>query len=329
MGMSNLQIPTSLTSLEVLTGLQKGLSQGIDKDSITIGRHSNNDLMIKDDLRCSRQHARISKIDQNFFIENISDKNQVLVNQEPIQKRQLKSGDIVLIGNTEIRFSQQLSSPPLKPVAPPISAAPPAVQPASTPKRPRPSQKPRVKRPPSTGGGNRLRFYTIIAVIGLFVYFLMSEEKKTDEGLQLRTSEQVQMDIEKSIENQTGLSKRLEEKGLDSPQYKSAQTFYLKGFRDYRQGHYKMAMQEFSAALSLFPSHILAKKYYALSKRKLDELIQFHMIQGRRYKKKSNYRMCKAAFVNVIRMINQSDDSIYKEAQSLHNECHKLSQGRY
>ncbi len=314
-------IPSSST-LTITRGPHKGQSFSVGENPLTIGRGSNSDIIVQDDPRCSRQHVKISYFNQQFQIENISAKNHVLVNNEPAQKKILKNEDRILIGNTELQFSLKMA---YAKVAPNISEVPPPRQ------QPQAKRQGEIPQKNNTRGG-RLRFYAIIGVIALFVFYLILEDKnkKNDPNkLELRTSEQVQMDLEESIQNKKNYTNQLQDQEKDTSQYRSSQTYYLKGFRDYRQGHYKMAMQEFSAALSVFPKHLLAKKYYALARRKFNELIQFNMIQGRRYKSKHNYRLCKSAFISVLRMSNKPNEPIYKEAKTLFDECNKLSEGRY
>jgi hypothetical protein len=65
----------------------------------------------------------------------------------------------------------------------------------------------------------------------------------------------------------------------------------------------------------------LAKKYYFIAKRKFDEVVQVHMTQGKRYRGKGNYRLCKSSFENVMVMIKTDTDPIYKEAKQYRDEC--------
>lgn len=72
-----------------------------------IGREPANDLAITGDSLVSRNHARIVRVDDCFYVEDLSSTNGTYVNRERTQSRTLlKSGDIIYIGATPLEFCQ-------------------------------------------------------------------------------------------------------------------------------------------------------------------------------------------------------------------------------
>ena len=112
-----------------------------------------------------------------------------------------------------------------------------------------------------------------------------------------------------------------EEEGRNTQQFRSAQSYYIRGFRDYQQGQYRRAVEAFDTALSFFPNHTLARRYRTLAQRRLDEFIQYNMIEGRRYRERNNHSMCAAAFRNVMTVVRDQRDPTYIQAKENFDEC--------
>ncbi|RLB53220.1 MAG: hypothetical protein DRI34_13720 [Deltaproteobacteria bacterium] len=75
-----------------------------------IGRTSECDLVIPDDDRVSRVHARLDWDGSNWVLVDLGSTNGTLVNGEPITERKLQPGDIIEVGDTRLRFLPLLVS---------------------------------------------------------------------------------------------------------------------------------------------------------------------------------------------------------------------------
>jgi pSer/pThr/pTyr-binding forkhead associated (FHA) protein/Mg-chelatase subunit ChlD len=69
-----------------------------------LGRHAGCPIDLSADALISRQHARIDYRDGRWTITNLSGENTTLVNGRRIQSTTLKSGDVVRMGRTKMRF---------------------------------------------------------------------------------------------------------------------------------------------------------------------------------------------------------------------------------
>jgi pSer/pThr/pTyr-binding forkhead associated (FHA) protein len=69
----------------------------IDQDEIIIGRDADCDIQI-DNIAVSREHARITKALENYFVEDMGSKNGTFVNGQKVLKKLIDTGDEITIG---------------------------------------------------------------------------------------------------------------------------------------------------------------------------------------------------------------------------------------
>jgi tetratricopeptide (TPR) repeat protein len=365
--------------IKVTGGPHKGESFTITKQPFSIGRNADNDVVLPNDSKISRNHVTVNKRESSFVIENLSKRNPILQDNQPKSKIELYSGQKFQIGESELEFNwgdpQVKKTEPAKPnlanqnitnqnitnqsIANQSVARNQNINPAYSNNLAIPRN---VSNIPVQSGNKKINitinqnyeqlnnhssakkktrkaqpqnksFLIILAVVGVLVLFLMPDKDSAKKAKKnnLRSSEEIQKTLETSKLNIESYQKekRIQGDGSIDKQYESSQSYYVRGFRDYRQGQYSRAIQAFQAALSFDPNHTLARKYLNFSLKKLDELVQFNINQGRRYREKSNYRLCKSAFQQVMIIKKDPNDKVYKEAKQLFDECDTLHKGRY
>ena len=69
-----------------------------------IGRTSECDLYIPDDDQISRVHARLDWDGTGWVLVDLGSTNGTLVNGERVLERKLEAGDVLEIGDTELRY---------------------------------------------------------------------------------------------------------------------------------------------------------------------------------------------------------------------------------
>lgn len=368
------QLKTGLKfKVQIQRGPLAGQSFSFNKPVVEIGRGTDNDLILSNDLRASRKHAEIRWDGHELQIFNISTKSYIAVDGNQVDSVKLEPGSIIHIGETEFRIDFH---PPVSEHAVPQDLAEPKTKvnfendavvvqmPVLQPTRPNPVQQspmspmqhspgilggaaggypnygtnlpgamgrpsPRPKSHRRVAGGSnsgKVRFYAIVAVIGIFFYWMMTSTPTKKKELTFRSTEQIEKDIELSKEDLKEFEARRER--LDNIQYRRAQENYIRGFRDYKQGNYGRARESFQVVLNLDPDNELAKRYYQLAKLKFDETVKAHMLQGNRYREKKNWRMCAASYFNVMTMVANNQDPVFKEARQYYNECSLAQSGR-
>lgn len=108
--------------VEIVSGPHVGTSYNFDKETVTIGRGPENDIILANDLRVSRQHAEIKVNGAEHYVLNLSQKNFILVNGVRVQSEKLALGSVIFVGESELKFSSEkqnvfaAASPPMSSV---------------------------------------------------------------------------------------------------------------------------------------------------------------------------------------------------------------------
>jgi pSer/pThr/pTyr-binding forkhead associated (FHA) protein len=85
--------------------LDQGEVLGVDSTTLTIGRAANNDISIAGDEYASARHARFEPRRDGVYVEDVGSTNGTFVNGIRLtRERRLTPGDVVRIGETDLRF---------------------------------------------------------------------------------------------------------------------------------------------------------------------------------------------------------------------------------
>jgi hypothetical protein len=85
--------------------LEEGDVLTVDSSPLTVGRGANNDVAISGDEYASTRHARFEPRRDGIWIEDIGSTNGTFVNGIRLtRERRLTPGDVVRIGETDLRF---------------------------------------------------------------------------------------------------------------------------------------------------------------------------------------------------------------------------------
>ena len=76
----------------------------------TVGRSQENDIVISDP-NVSRRHARLSRADNGFIVEDLGSTNGTLLDGAPIDRERIESGDELTFGQSTARFVRRIDSP--------------------------------------------------------------------------------------------------------------------------------------------------------------------------------------------------------------------------
>ncbi|MEM1007731.1 MAG: FHA domain-containing protein, partial [Myxococcota bacterium] len=103
------QVVTPLFALLIEAGGEKGEHFSFDKERITLGRTTENDLVLYDSS-VSRRHASITREGRHFLLEDLQSSNGTLLNNDLIrsERRYLQEGDQIQVGPVCFTFTQQL-----------------------------------------------------------------------------------------------------------------------------------------------------------------------------------------------------------------------------
>ncbi len=84
-------------------GAELGKRWGLGENEIVVGRGSDCDIQIDRDS-VSRRHARVYRVDEQWFVEDLGSTNGSYINDMPVQRSPLRDGDFVKIGSAIFKF---------------------------------------------------------------------------------------------------------------------------------------------------------------------------------------------------------------------------------
>jgi pSer/pThr/pTyr-binding forkhead associated (FHA) protein len=106
--------------MAILVLIHEGLTLkriSLDKAEIRIGRKTDADIFI-DDMLASQKHAMVEIVDNqdapggaDYFIQDLGSTNHTYVNGDPVDRRQLASGDVIRIGKHTFKFIDETDDP--------------------------------------------------------------------------------------------------------------------------------------------------------------------------------------------------------------------------
>jgi FHA domain len=89
------------------SALAQGTRFELNAKAVTVGRAASNDIRLVDDEFASNTHARIEPRRDGVWVEDIGSTNGTYVNGTRLARAQkLTSGDVVRIGETDLRYEQ-------------------------------------------------------------------------------------------------------------------------------------------------------------------------------------------------------------------------------
>lgn len=306
------------TKWTVKSGPMTGTVRLMNHSHFTIGRSPECEFVIVNDPKVSRRHASVRWTPQGFELVNQSEPNKIFVNGFEVTATLLKENDLVKVGETEMQFNV-MTAPHRVPQ--PYQQPGPMVSPMPG------GRKRKKERKAKSGSNTRLYIY---GGLGLFVLWLvMGGNSAKQKEKALRTEQNIQADIEVANKlKEAGDLRNMKQMNGQVAQ-RQAQEHYVKGFRDYRKHQYERALESFQACLALQPDHALCTRYFRLAQRKFDELIQYQMVLGRKYRDQNQFKSCRSAFRNVMVMVKDSASASYKEAKANYDACNSMVEGRF
>lgn len=312
------------TKWTVKTGSMAGAVRLMGRAGFTIGRSPENEFVIISDPKCSRKHASVAWTSHGCEITTMNNDNPVLVNGREITSVVLNDGDVVTLGETDVVFNLTNAPNGLSLVEPNTmimsTSAMPDYAGAPAPRR-RSKKSSRKESNPARMG--------IIAVVVIGVIIALLPDGKKKAALAIRTEQQIKDEIDAANKlaqaAQSLPGKKLEETVTG----RQAQSSFVSGFRDYRRGQFERSIGSFQACLALNPSHSLCNRYLRLAQRRFNEVVQYNMVLGRRYRDQNQYKACRSSFRNVIVMVKDANSAAYKEAKANYDACNAMVEGRY
>jgi len=90
--------------LIAMNGMNKGKRYPLRDEKCAIGRTTENNIVLEDEL-VSRRHCVLKKINDTYEIEDLESTNKTIVNGNPINNKILVIGDLIQVGETTFLFT--------------------------------------------------------------------------------------------------------------------------------------------------------------------------------------------------------------------------------
>ena len=358
--------PTRQARVKILTGPHKGASYKLTGARVTIGRSGKNDIVLDKDERCSRRQALIVWENQkpsggHYKIKDISKRSSLKINDKLQIHSELKNGDILRCGNTDLEFlleGASAAAPPPPPVplqpltpmptTPPAAgggkAAPAPVLPLRQQMQPAPLTAagggapapggglPYVAPPPSARGGaappakKNMKPKVLMAIVLLAAaYLYLSEEDASTPGGKADKEDKLFTSQDQEGQLKTLQDMKQKARGqyekTKNKDYRNAQKAYIAGQRDYRKGIYVRAAQAFRACKTIYPQHSQCGIYLKKSQIKQQQMIQAWMNSGKTYRQNRRFLACMSSFKNVMQAVKNPKNPTFREARENYTIC--------
>ncbi len=318
--------------LKALSGSLKSTVYRLTKKEIFIGRDASNHIVINDDAKVSRRHARLVFHKNQYYIQNLATNNFITLNGEKVKQGVLFNNCVLVIGAQSFKLVITESTPAkqnpnhLAAVKDESNS-----QISSQVNYSSQSYSNQNTKKVDQSSNKKVLFIIIGGLLALVIAssFLDSKPQIKKSQEEIETNEKILERIKKSQATIDAYKKSLDAKGANSKDYKRSKEFYIKGFRDFQKSQYSSAIGSFEVSLVHNPENIEAKRYLELSKRRAEELIEYHMNQGRAHKENFKFDFCISSFKNVMIQLNDKSDNRYAEAKKLLKECMLLQRSKY
>jgi hypothetical protein len=301
--MKNVQITKSIKDPEsegvfyrllCLTGENKGTSYYLKGDRLILGREKEADIPVLD-IQCSKHHAELKKIGQNYIITDLGSKNGLFINEERIIQKSLLNDDRLIVGRTVFKYNIISVTPKItKLKLIPQEPSEEEIQPATAPKK-------------------RMNKMLLLIIGALAIFFLLPGQPKKGVAVKKEEKEIKGDTLEQEFKSFTAPATSESEKEIKEKIAGSIQ----RGLRELRENNYFRAIQDFNMALIMQPNHPMASFYLSKTKQALNEEIALNFLRGKREEEALKYDAAIVTNCAIVSLLQGYEtDERYLEAKA-------------
>jgi len=302
-----------------MTGPNKGNVYYLTGKRVVIGRGETADIQIVD-AKISREHGELAFSENAYTITDLGAQNGIIVNDHKVKQKKLNDGEKIVIGQTVFKYNIITITQSLEMMiaeATPDSAMAKEIKKGVKVKVPLKTLKNeveenfKIEKPVNNNATSKSKFL-IFGVILIAVVFILfgDEDKKTAPPKRVGKSNPTDLEIF----NESVIVKA----SADDPETKKKlEALTHSGRREFREGNYFRAMEEFRLALLLSPNNGQASFYLSKAKQRLDDEIKKNFEKGAQEQDAKKYQSAIVSFCSVVQLIKEyPDDERYKTAMT-------------
>jgi pSer/pThr/pTyr-binding forkhead associated (FHA) protein len=296
-----------------MTGPNKGKVYYLVAKRVVLGRGETADIQIVD-TKISREHAEFSFSDNTYTITDLGAQNGIVVNDRKVKQQKIKDGDKIVIGQSVLKFNVITVSQSKEMAiafANPDSAMAKQIKKGVKVKAPikhikELEDKLESKVDIKNTKKSRMMIFIVIAGAALFIIFSGDDEvKKTSRKEKSNNSEA-------DIFNEAISVKSMKE---DGDVKKKLETLVHSARREFREGNYFRAMEEYRLALLLSPNNGQASFGLSKAKQSLDDEISKNFEKGAQEQDSKKFKAAIVSYCSVMQLIKDfPNDDRYKNA---------------
>lgn len=299
-----------------MTGPNKGKVYYLIGKRAIIGRGENADIQIVD-TKISREHAELSFAENAYTITDLGAQNGIIVNDSKVKQKKLVDAEKIVIGQTVFKYNVIVITHSLEMMiaeSNPDSAMAKEIKKGVKVKVPikvvRGEEEFKVEKV-NVKGANKSRMI-IFGVVALAVVFILFNDDEGTQKTGIRKPNGTRGELE--IFNEAMSVKVSKD---DSDVKKKLDALIHSGRREFREGNYFRAMEEFRLALLLSPNNGQASFYLSKAKQRLDDEITENFEKGAQEQESKKFQAAVVSFCSVAQLIKEyPDDERYKNAMT-------------
>jgi pSer/pThr/pTyr-binding forkhead associated (FHA) protein len=287
--------PGTYARLLCLTGEDKGSAYFLEGPRIVLGRGDQCDITIKD-LKTSREHAEMAKVGKDYVMTDLGSHNGIVINDLKIKQHRLNHGDKIILGKTVYKFGFVDVKNEAKEI---LKKA---------------NQSSNSEDEPRKGITPRTGIFILLFAVAFWIIFDESNSEIV-EPTQQSSGEfnEISTKLVSEISNRERRESNKIKEGMS--------VMFQRGLREYREGNYFRALEQFNLALSNKPNDALALFYRRKTVEALDNQIEGLFIQARRDRDSLKYEASAVSYCAIQRLLYSiPEDKRYKDAQKYFDE---------
>lgn len=323
--------------LLVIQGPDQGTCYSLIGDLVFIGREECQIALT--DQNISKKHAELGWRGDHYSVRDLGSANGIVINGQRVSEARLKAGDIFVIGLTVIEAypagQSRRNDRPLLPEgarrAPLALSGPAGAGEHITGTGPSPEE---IKKKRETDK-KRLILYAALFFLAFVLYFSESDNTTLKERARLPKGEEEEMKGKKPKKQtkkqiQEALAEFMPDYSVDTQQRKDAEIFFRNGVRELQNKNYRRAFTAFETALTVDPSHELAKIYLKSAKMQMVDELKKTSSAAVRSQKALRYKEARMHYSNILRFLegetgnnDSMDNETNKNIKKLHDGAKK------
>ncbi len=243
--------------LRILKGPDYGIIHVIRSNIVNIGRGEDVDVIMAD-MKASRKHARLELTAEGWILSDISSGNGILFEGKVVQKCLLKEMSTFVIGETVFEFIPKETN--VQTLKSPLRSGDEILHQEGELIRQRARLQNigngiEIQRKEETPEAKKKR--TVLLLVGVLAMAYMYQ----DDIIKMFKDPPKQSQKKKDPNAEKALANDIPAVEAPAAIEKTAEQFFREGFREYREGKYLRAKNQFELALEVNPAHGKAKLY--------------------------------------------------------------------